>query len=42
VDSDPALLTNADPDPIPDLDPNPGLKLANFFQSDIQFHVFIK
>jgi hypothetical protein len=36
--ADPAFLTNADPDPILD----PRLKLANFFQSEIQFNVFIK
>jgi hypothetical protein len=36
ADPDPAFLTKADPDL------NPGLKLANFFQSDQQFHVFVK
>jgi hypothetical protein len=32
-DPDQIFLTNADLDPIPD--PNPGLKLANFFQNEI-------
>jgi hypothetical protein len=35
-DPDPARLTNADPDP------TQSLKLANFFQIEIKFYVFIK
>jgi hypothetical protein len=40
ADPDPAFLTKADPDP--DIYPNQGLKLANFFQSEIQILGIIK